>query len=372
MSWSLGFLFSIKMSKNLILTSGASQLLTQIATLRLKKFNLETFDVVYIGVEISRLEIVLKIICQSFGLNFVGSIPNNENPSPHFSRTVLTLSFLKHLLFASKRIKDDINLRFPLLKKYKNKIVVIPLRHKMKGDVTLLHFLKPKVTLLTADGVVNIPLKRDFSNIEWWQVRTPLNKLPVNSKVYSPVYLQEETLKIGEYARVPQHILYDIFETARNGFINVGMENDVNFKLVRAILFSQHLAISRFCSLEEEIDFYELIVKDLLSRNINSILIKTHPRDDVNKINLLKERMKFFQSSILISSESQTAIPVELYNITDFTTHLVTLNSSAPLTMKYLNTKLLCYSSPIFPKEFIGQIKDFALANNAEFLEVRS
>ena len=357
-------------NKNLIITSGASQLLIQIATLKFLNHNLNNFDIIYIGVEKQRLKKILNLIGVSCGMQFIGSIDNLDDPKPIFCNPVVKLSFLKHLFYASSRKKKEVESLFPILRKYRKRIVVIPIRHKMIGDVMLLHYLEPSKTIITADGVVNTPKIRNIKALEWTFIRTKINELPITSPIYAPEYLAMETRKLGNYKAIPSNEINETLNRVRNSFCDLNHQELLNIKPVKSIIFSQHLGISNVCSNEQEINFYVGVSNYLISKNLFPILIKTHPRDCKEKILKLTQRLKDISDKVSISSPSVTAVPVELLNIGIMTTHLITVNSSAPLTLSHLNSTFYCFYSRNFSQFHLSQIKLFAKSNNAKLIEI--
>jgi hypothetical protein len=355
-------------SKNLIITSGASQLLTQISALQFLGQDLSHFDIIYIGDQSERLSVVLAAISSKFELNFVGSIANLKMLST--LRQGRGFNFLLSLIFNAKRLRESVFLLYPKLRLYRNSFIVIPVRHKMLSDVILLHALNPSKLLLTADGVVNIVAKRDFNSLRWYGVNTELNMIPSKNNIYAPFYLKDEVDKLGDFVEIPNEIFKSILlKTSTQLYFEKAV---LYFKTTKfnAIVFSQHLSLTYVCSLDEEIKFYKKLVDDLISKNIFPILIKPHPREQNSKIVELKRRLSTYNDKVYFLPLDWTAIPIEILTISKKIDNLVTLNSSAPLGILSMGSNILCYSSHLFTLSYQEEIKAFALDNNAKLTNI--
>lgn len=351
------------MSNNLIITSGASQLLTQITALRSNGYHLSQFDAIYIGDEQTRLSHVLIEICKSFRIEFITSIDNLENPTNYHGKRK-SLNYLKYLMNKSSQLRKDIFVKSPVLENYQNMIVSIPLRHKMIGDALLIHALSPKKLILTADGVVNEPRIRNLTGMEWWFMNNALAKVPANYKIYAPTYLKKEINKIGSYTGLPDDLIKDSFSiAAKSDFFQIAKKTieDQKFKTV---LFSQHLSRSNFCNLDQEINFYISVIEEMIQTNKVPILIKTHPREETQKIEELRRSIEKFDDHVFLMPDEWTAFPHELFDISDSVTTYVTVNSSAPLTTLDSVVEIICFQSDSFREHINTQIEMFAQLNN--------
>ncbi|WP_167342349.1 polysialyltransferase family glycosyltransferase [Nonlabens sp. SY33080] len=356
-------------NNNLIITSGPSQLMIQIAAISELNYKLTDFHVLYIGVEKHRLEAILKLMCRAFKMNFIGSIDNLDNPSPVFHKPKFSLSFVKHLFYAPYRKSKEIGEIYPVLKNYRSSVVSIPYRHKMKGDVMILHHLKPNKTIITADGVVNTPTKRYFGYWEWFFIKTDLNKIPTKTKIYTPKYLKEETLKLGPVVVLDVNNMNSIRNKIRNLFISNGNISSIDLRNYKAIIFSQHLALSKVCTEDEEVNFYLKIVDYFNSQNLTPIYFKPHPRDSGVKLNSLIEKFNRTGSRVDCSKLDIVAMPIELFQSND-STQLATANSSAPLGIGS-DSNLICFYMESFRKDFKEDIINFASNNKAKLINLK-
>lgn len=358
------------MSHLILITSGGSQLLTQIATCFELKMSLTKGVVVYIGDRSERLKPVLKEICSVFGLTYIGELPNLNWPIKlKKSKWSLFYSKKKRVLNHGHNLRDYILDRYSFLAEYQGAILILPIRHKMFSDILLVHAIGPSKLILTADGVVNNPSSRSGSDKRLLGIDTPINKFPIEVPIYSPKYLFEENQKLGKVITLKDEILNRVFEKATTSYFKDIFRNIFKDKKLDYIIFSQHLSLSKVCSDEEEQKYYRAIIRDLRRRDNCKIIIKLHPRETEEKVKGIINSGEDIFKDIEIIPITMAPIPVELMMSFLKESTFVTANSSAPLSVRKGN-KIICYSYANFSEYFKQEIRGFAKLNDCNFREL--
>lgn len=358
------------MRSKLIITSGGSQLLTQIATCIELEISLEKVDVFYIGDKSERLKPVLVEICNAFSLNYIGELPNLRWPIElKESRRTIFYFKKKSASNNSCELKKYVLNKFPFFSEYNDAILILPLRHKMFSDILLVHGLNPSKLVLTADGVVNIPSQRSGFDKRLIGIDTPINKFPTKVPIYSPQYLCKENQKLGEVLPLKSETINAVFIKATTPYFIEIFEEIFKHKESNYVVFSQHLSLSNQCSKEEEQKYYKAIINNLRKKSNCPIVIKLHPRETEEKVkNLLNSEGEVLENVQVIPIK-YGAIPVELMMGYLLDSILVTTNSSAPLAIRKGN-KVICYSYSKFSDKYKKEIRDFAQLNGCKLQEL--
>ena len=350
------------LNRNLIITSGGSQLLYQIASLIDLNEDVSSYDLVYIGEEAERLEPILKGIARAYFIKGFFTIKNIPWKSDFSNNSLLkrfALSFRK-----KEKFNKLFSGRLSSLRKYRGQKVIIPVRHNMRGDALLLEVLRPSKTFLVIDGVINTLQKR---NIKFNAIRSfsnILSKIPSNETIYAPIYLKKEAQLLGQFVAISDKVLREVFDKATR---SIDLQPTIEYLKaidIKSVIFSQHLALSNVCSLKEEVNYYLMIVKKLIDENSYPILFKAHPRDQSIKLEKIENGLKNFKKKVIFLSIDLEAIPSELLLYSFNNLRLITANSSAPLSLTHLSESIFCYSTKAFSHSFIEDIKSFSSTNN--------
>lgn len=354
------------MIKNiLIITSGGSQLLTQLTVLK-NEVTFENYEVIiiYNGVFRESLDIFFREVAVFYKYKFLGQINFDIHPSESRINNLLNDLILKRRFNFSNRIKS----RFPALKKIKGiDLLIIPIRVKMFSDIVLLSFLKPKKILYTSDGVIDELPERNFSKLKFPYLRNYLKVLPVNSYVFSPDYLNKEANKIGIYKEADSCKILNQLSTLSmvSTFREKYLLNQIEY-----IIFSQHFSLSEDVSFENEIEFYKRVIKEICHLEKKAtILFKPHPRDTSDKIEEIK---KLKIDKLVIIEEFFQAVPIEFFidEFINMNSIFITGNSSAPLCFQKTDRIISVSSSELLSEKLNSKIKEFAIFNELKLIEV--
>lgn len=349
--------------KKIIITSGGSQLLTQIATLKHLNLPLEDYDVYYAGIYVEELETVLTSMCNTFGMKYEGCISTLLSLKPVRIRHLLFPSAWRRL-FSLKPMLGELTEQLPLLRHMKGTDVVISFRHKMLADVFLLVGIQPASVILTADGVIDKPSCRNLNGWQWGKIRTPINQIPVSGKVYTPSYIEKDSTKIGAVEVIPDEILFDCFEKARKDEACSLLEKEISlYKSPKAVIFSQHLALINSCSESIELVYYRDIILDLIKSGQYPIVVKPHPRDTAIKFDLLKSLLAEHQDKVVFLSKEASAIPIEVLQsyFQAIDVEFITASSSAPLSVDSKMSRITNYKADYLPQRLQKEIEDFSI-----------
>lgn len=350
-------------NKILIVTSGGSQLITQLAVLKnhLNNYENDVF-IIYNGVFRESLEQFFIEVATFYKYKYLGQINFDINPSQFEIRNLLTD------LISNKfqKLNNFIANKFNILKENRNSdLLIVPVRVKMFSDIVLLSFLKPKKVIYIVDGVVDVFPKRNFNKFKFLYLKGYLKKLPLKSEVFSPSYLKNDCNKIGLYKEV------DIFKVAKelsglkiiDDFKNKFLSTQIDY-----IIFSQHYSLSEKVTLDNEIEFYKRIIENICGLKCK-VLFKPHPRDTEEKIEAIR---KSEIGNLLVIDEYFQGVPVELLidELTTMDPVFITGNSSAPLCFEKNNRIISVFSNELLSVDLNSKIIEFASLNKLKLIEI--
>lgn len=364
-NWNLGISFSRKMpKKNLIITSGSSQLITQLATLNELKVTPNNVYILYNGLKRESLELYFIETSRFFGFTYVGQINFKQNP--------IKLSFVKSVDLLFKRLFNFehklIIVNNQILDSFiECDLLIIPIRVKVFSDIVLLHYLKPKQIKYTADGIIDILPNRNFKSFGYYYLRNNLKSFPINYEIYSPLVLKEDILKIGVFHKI---------ETQKVMTILKGISMVQDFKRnyleenVGCIVISQHYHLHENVSFINDLEYYKnMILKsfNLIADN-QCVLFKPHPRDTMEKIEAIKS---LNYDRLIVVDKKYQAVPLEIFE-EDFKrmkTYFIGGNSSAVLYYDYKRV-ISVYSDRLLSPELNSRIASFAKKYNFNLMEI--
>jgi hypothetical protein len=138
-------------NKVLIITSGSTQLITQLSVLRKKDCNFNNIFLIYNGLFNESLDSFFNQIAEFYRFTYVGQILFNLNPIAFSKKEFILYLFTNR----NKKLFYLIKKKFPILIRFRYPLIlIIPVRVKMLADTMLLSYLKPKSILYVADGVI--------------------------------------------------------------------------------------------------------------------------------------------------------------------------------------------------------------------------
>jgi hypothetical protein len=350
----------------LIITSGGSQLITQLSTLKSKVKNVNDFEItiLYNGVYRKSLDLFFNEVASHFKYKYLGQMNFNISPVKLSNKNIITSFITKEHFNIDKIIEGE----FLFLKKFKNSyLIIIPIRVKMFADILLLNYLNPNNILYTVDGVVDELPKRNFSGFKFSYLRNNLKRLPIDGLVFSPKYLKKDANKIGIYNKVDQRGI--LKELAALPMVKMFKEKYLKSTIVH-LIFSQHFSLNEDVSFVNEIEFYNRIITNICKTNDKDlILFKPHPRDTVEKIEAIE---KLNIDKFVVVEEFLQAVPVEFF-VEDFikmNTMFITGNSSAPFCFEKNENIIAVNSEELFSESLNFKIKEYAICNKVKIIEV--
>lgn len=351
------------MKKNLIITSGSSQLILQLAVFRKQETKFNDLFVIYNGVYRSSLDIFFSQASKLFGFHYLGMITFNMEPKPLSRKQIL-----KNLFFIKDNQILNIEAIYPVLKDFKRvATLVTSVRVKVFSDIVLMSYLNPKKVLYTADGVIDFLPKRNFEKLRFLHLKGDLKRFPAKINIYAPYYLKNEVNRIGRYKEVS---LNTVIKQAQGLKLVKEFKEKYLQKHVSYIVLSQHYHLHEKISFDADINYYaNLIEYALKSSSHGVVMFKPHPRDIKEKVEFIQEK---FKKRVLVVSDKFKSIPIEVFS--EFfkisKTVFLTGNSTAPLFFKNTNKIKVATCSAYLHNQLNERIKLFSQMHELEITEV--
>ncbi|WP_372757282.1 polysialyltransferase family glycosyltransferase [Mariniflexile sp.] len=350
--------------KTLIITSGSSQLITQLSVLKKQHSDLSNVYLLYVGLFSESLEVFFRQISNNNGITYIGQIHFDINPillsKKEFILYFITGKFTKLFKVVEKK--------FSLLRFYKKfDLLLIPVRVKVEVDNVLLCYLKPKTIVFVADGVIDKLPERNFTNWRYFYLRNTITKFPLSSNIYSPFFLEEDIKRIGIYKEVDINV---ILSDTRKIELSVRFEKAYLQNRISYVIISQHYHLHEGVKFENDISYFKQIIKYALNNCGNSkVLFKPHPRDIKHKIEIFEN---INDDRLLVVSDEFKSLPIELFGeeFKDMNTIFLTGNSSGPLFFNKSNRIISIGSDKYLHKELNNRIKKFANNYKVEYLNL--
>ncbi|KAF2081171.1 polysialyltransferase family glycosyltransferase [Flavobacterium sharifuzzamanii] len=348
-----------------IITSGGSQLIIQLATLKSEvKIVDQRIIILYNGVFRESLDQFFKEVAIFYNCEYIGQINFDFLPEQTSIKKLLK-EFMKKRRYSFD--KEIIN-RFPILKSlHKADLLIIPIRVKMFSDIVLLSFLKPKKILYSIDGVIDVLPERSFGKFRFPYLKNYLKKLPINSSVFSPSYLIKDANRIGVYKEID--LKNTIIELSSLPLIT-SFKNKYLVENVNYVIFSQHYSLSEDVLFDNEIEYYKRIILWICYLNKdNKILFKPHPRDTKQKIESIKN---LNIGNLVVIEEYFQAVPIEFFieEFNKMNSVFITGNSSAPLCFENNDKIISIFSKQLLSENLNSKIVEFAQSNNLKLSEI--
>jgi hypothetical protein len=351
-------------NKVLIITSGSTQLITQLSVLRKKDCNFNNIFLIYNGLFNESLDSFFNQIAEFYRFTYVGQILFNLNPIAFSKKEFILYLFTNR----NKKLFYLIKKKFPILIRFRYPLIlIIPVRVKMLADTMLLSYLKPKSILYVADGVIDILPKRRLNNWKYFYLKNHLNSFPIKEKIFSPYYLEKDINRIGSYHEVDTKIILNEvtkIDIAKK-FKNLYLKDSISH-----VIISQHFHLHEGITLEKDILYYKQLIKYCLQNCGDSkVIFKAHPRDVREKIDILKV---YADDRLIVVSDELKSLPIEVFYLyfNKINTIFITGNSSAPLYFRKSN-KIISVCSKINLHESLNKrIVEFANRYDIEYIRL--
>jgi len=351
-------------SKTLIITSGSSQLITQLSVLKKKRIDFCDVYLMYTGLYSDSLDVFFNQMSKKYGFEYVGQIQFDVYPIPLSKKEFIYYFFTNKF----NRLFNQVENKFPLLKKYINfNLVLIPVRVKVFEDMVLLSYLKPKDIIFTADGVIDVLPKRDLKGWQYYYLKNTITRFPLLDEIYSPYFLKVDIKKIGVYTEID--IDEVLLETNKIElfikFKKLYLEDSISY-----VIISQHYHLHEGIELEKDISYYKQIIEFALQNCDNSkVLYKPHPRDVKEKIENLQ---LIADNRLIVVNDDYKSLPIELFGKQLKEMHVIFLtgNSSAPLYFNNSNKIISVCSQSYLHEALNNRIKEFAKNYKIEYVNL--
>lgn len=353
----------------LLVPTGVSQLLTQIAAMRLSGHLPKR---VYVRSACyhwnTAMNHAIQEACDAFGLVFLG----NTDPVDYSALTAPSLGKWAEALarFAPRQFhKHTIAKRGWSLP---NKIhgLVVCIRPRVFDELFYHSAIRPGHLICTIDGVNPQSPNRQLRGELWRGFNAPFVDLPTEMEVFSPEYLMADAAQLGKARSIPRNVEGAIFATYRttplaSEFADL-FHSRVHSEDAVAVVFSQQLSQSLYCSPEQEIAYYLGAIETLRSQGFGAIIFKQHPRDPRWKLSALSNATAD-DPRVLLVPEHLACIPIEPFLQQLSCPKLVgaSTNSSTLLSFRALtNASIVSFDSPLFQDEFRKNRSDFCTSHN--------
>ena len=351
-------------SKTLIITSGSSQLITQLSVLKKKNIDFNNVYVIYTGLYSDSLDVFFNQISNTYGFEYVGQIQFDIYPVKLSKKEFINYFFTKKF----NRITSSIQDKFPLLKNYRNfNLLLIPVRVKVFEDTVLISYLKPKDIIFTADGVIDVLPKRDLKGWQYYYLKNTITRFPLLAKIYSPYFLNKDITSIGDFEDIN---IEDVLRETRKLELAQKFEKLYLKDSLSHVIISQHYHLHEGISLENDILYYKQIIDYALKYSGNSkVLFKPHPRDIKDKIKALQLEVN---ENVIVVNDELKSLPIEVFGeyFRENKTVFLTGNSSAPLYFKTTNNIISVCSIKYLHEALNERIKEFAHKYNIDFINL--
>ena len=350
--------------KCLIITSGSSQLVTQLSVLKKRNIDFSNVYLIYTGLQSGSLDVFFNQVSAQYGFKYIGQILFDIYPVKLSKKEFLKYLFTKKF----KRLTSQIEDKYSLLKNYRNfQLVLIPVRVKVLEDTVLLSYLKPKEILFIADGVIDVLPSRDLNKLQYYYLKNALTRFPIKSKIYSPFFLNKDIATIGKFEKI--NIVDTLKEVSNIELAETFKKLYLN-ETISHVIVSQHYHLHENISLENDILYYKQVIDYALTHSGNSkILFKPHPRDVKSKIEKIQQ---LADQNVLVVNDDLKSVPIEVFGeyFREHKTTFLTGNSSAPLYFKKSNNVISICSEKHLHLALNERIKEFANKYNIDFINL--
>ena len=258
---------------------------------------------------------------------------------------------------------------FPELAEYRGVRTVIPARPNMPEDFYFLSALEPSAVHLVADGIQNEVILHNRTGRAWRGFNRELASFPANCDVWCPDYLARDTAGIGNVRVLNAALVSAVYDELARSPLGRHLEKQVLAcgELPRAIILSQHFALSQLCSEDEEFAYYSMICDGLQQAGLAPVLFKRHPRDPAAKTERLLATAAKAQLPLICTDDLASCVPIECLKHlwADREIAVVGSSSSAVLGLQSLShVKAYCADGDFLPDRLRRQIILFSVKNS--------
>lgn len=256
---------------------------------------------------------------------------------------------------------------------FRNFTIFTTIKENSLQEFLISEIIKSKEIHAVSDGIYNNFKKTSRIKFSTNQ-HSFLTSIPNKFPIFCPKYLYSYAEKVG----IPKILKNETLKSIKQTISSIPEVRKIcNFfkekkGLKNGIIISQHYYKSNLCSRKEEILYYISIINYLEGIGVSKIFWKSHPRDDLSKID---EIIFHSNSKLNIHNLDVTGLcPIEY--LEDFRdTIVVGANSTALLEIDTLDNKpveIISVCCEVLPLKVNQTIKRFAKENNINNLDLKS
>lgn len=366
----IGYLLNENNEEIILISGGPQQLLALISLQHQLEFSSRVSGVVSYVAGDDRIAIVDRLICECFGLKYLGSISN-------LNEMILKYSFGSPLNTLDTFFKKNADLKVRkylentgLLCHFINKCIAIPFRKNLVSDNLLLNSLKPKKVYFIPDGFDFNKDKNLFKRlVSFFMGIKNFTDNNDDCQIYTPDYLKFKnyadlkTFKLDEFCLL--RVYCDFSEVYRKKFSNYFKcyeEHDVSF-LIWNNIYPKFVSDKSLW-----IEMYSEVL-ELECCNSDHVVVKPHPRSSTSEIeelvaavpSSLKSRVTVFSDDLLVGCPIE--VLQQIFKVTRFagvySTALLSLVASNDISLTVYNYRKLPKKlrSEIFRCANMGDLK---------------
>lgn len=354
----------------LLLPTGISQFATMIATLRQLDLDARGARVLsIISCFTPAMDLALRKACELWGCCYGGNFWKGLNEWQLDAAQLSGAERERWERNPAQVVSERLLAVFPELVEYRGARTVIPARPNMPEDFYILSALNPTSVHLIADGIQNETILRNHTGSAWRGFNRELASFPTAFDVWCPDYLARDTAGIGHARILDASVLSTVYAELADSPIGMHLRKQVMAcgEIPRAIVLSQHFALSGLCSEEEEFEYYSMILERMRQAATLPVLFKRHPRDPAAKTERLLATAAKSGLAVGFTDDLASCVPIEcLQHLwADREMTVVGSSSSAVLGLQNLSkAKTFCADSLLLPDRLRRQIVFFSAKNS--------
>jgi hypothetical protein len=208
---------------------------------------------------------------------------------------------------------------------------------------------------------------------KWKGINFPFRDIPSNLFVNCPTYLESDAKQLGLPRVFSDEILYNVFLTytrtpVASRFREFWGNTTIGQRV--AVVFSQHLSVSGYCSAQAEIAYYVKVASWLIKHGWTRVLVKAHPRDPIAKMQALTDIFdKAFGQVCCVVPDEFRAVAMEPFLLDSLWIDAigVSVNSSVLLSFRQLTgCSAISFTSDQMDHMFLSEVTGFCRDHKIE------